>query len=79
MSITEDIIQVMNIMKEQEVTPDGIQFRNIHYESILSDLFTDNNHYDNDSYASDADWKIGKEQETNLKKIMFNINQRRRI
>ena len=47
MSITEDAIQVMNIMKEQEVTPDGIQFHTIHHKSILLDLFTDNDLYDN--------------------------------
>ena len=40
-SLTEDIIQVVNDMVKQEVTPDGIQFHYIHQESVLSDLFAD--------------------------------------
>ena len=73
-SITEDVIQVVNDMVKQEVIPGGIQFRNIHHELILLDLFTNNDIYDNDSYASDADWKVGKKPETHLEKIVFNID-----
>ena len=36
-SIPEDIIQVVNDMGKQGVTPDGIQYHNIHHEST-SDL-----------------------------------------
>ena len=54
-SITEEVIQVVNDIVKQEVTPDGIQFYNIHHESILSDLFTNSDLYNNESYASDAD------------------------
>ena len=61
-------------MVKQEVTPDGIQFRNIHHESILPDLFASNDIYDYDSYVSDADWKVGKKPETDLKKIGFGID-----
>ena len=61
-------------MGKQEVIPDRIQFHNIHYKSILLDLFAKNCLYGNDSYRSDADWKIGKEPEKDLKKIEFNIN-----
>ena len=61
-------------MVKQEVTPDGIQFRNIHHESILPDLFASNDIYDYDSYVSDADWKVGKKPETHLEKIVFNID-----
>ena len=53
--ITKDVIQVVNDMVKQEVTSEGIQFCNTHHESILSDLFANNDLYDNDSYASDAD------------------------
>ena len=49
------VIQVVNDMGKQEVTPDGIQFRNILHKLILSNTFTDNDLYDNDSYASNAD------------------------
>ena len=37
--ITEDVIQVVNDLVKQELTPDRIQFYNIYYELILSDLF----------------------------------------
>ena len=37
-------------------------------------LFADNDLYDDDSYASNADWKIEKEPEIDLKKIKFDIN-----
>ena len=39
------------------------------------DLFTNNDLYDDDSYAFDADWKIGKKPETDMKKIVFNIDK----
>ena len=68
MSITEEVIQVVNDLVKQEVTPDGIQFYNIHHTLILSDLFTNGDLYDDDSYTSYADWKIWKTPETDLKK-----------
>ena len=65
----------MNHLIKPEVTPDGIQCYNIHHESILSDLFTKSDIYDNDSYASYADWEIEKTPEANPKKLKFNINK----
>ena len=59
----------------QVYTPDGIQYYNIHHGSILSDLFTNGDIYDNDSYASYADWKIEKTPKINPKKLEFNINK----
>ena len=73
--IPEDIIQVVNNMGKQEVTPDGIQFRNIHHESILLDIFVDNDLYDDNNCASDADWKIEKKPKTDLKKIELNVDK----
>ena len=60
---------------KQEVKSDGTQCYNIHHELILSDLFTKSDIYDNDSYASYADWKIEKTPEANTKKLEFNINK----
>ena len=51
MPITDNIIQVMNDLVKQEVTPDRIKFYNIHYESIILDLFTNGDLYDNASYT----------------------------
>ena len=38
------------------------------------DLFVDDDLYNNESFASQSNWKIGKKPETDLKKIEFNIN-----
>ena len=51
MFITDKVIQVMNDLVKQEVTPDRIQWYNIYYELILLDLFANTDLYDNDSYA----------------------------
>ena len=66
--IFNDIIQVMNDLMKQEEKSVGIQCYNIRHESIISDLFTKIDIYDNDSYASYADWKIEKTPEANPKK-----------
>ena len=59
--IAADIIAVVNKMEERERMPDGIQFHNIHHESTLSDLCSDEiGHNDDYSCASDDDWKDKK-------------------
>ena len=73
--ISNDLIQLMNDLIEQEVTSDDIQWYNIHHASILSDLSTYGDIYYNNSYSSYADWKIEKTSEINLKKLEFNINK----
>ena len=73
--ISNNILQVMNELMKQEVKSDGIQCYNIHHESIILDLFTKSDIYDNDSYASYADWKIEKTPGTNPKKLEFNIDK----
>ena len=73
--ITKDVIQVVNDIVKQEVTPDRIQFYQMFREAILSDLFTNSDLYDDNSYASYADWKIERKLETDLKKIEFNIDK----
>ena len=52
---TNDVIQVTNELMKQEVKSDGIQCYNIHHESILLDIFTDSDIYDNYSSVSYAD------------------------
>ena len=53
--------------------PDRIQFRNIHLESSLSDLFADKDLDVSDSCAYNADWNMGKNPEVDLKKLVSNI------
>ena len=72
---TNNTIQVTNEMMEQEVKPYGIQCYNIHQESILVDVFTESDIYNNYSYASFADWEIEKTPEANPKKLEFSINK----
>ena len=66
--MAEDVVKVVNEMGKQEGMQDGIQFHNIHHESTLSDLYVDKvGHKDNDSCASDKDWKNRKNPQDNLK------------
>ena len=62
------------IWGKQEGMPNGIQFRNIHQESTLADLFTGNDLHDDNSYVSDTDLDLSKKPEGDLKKITFNGN-----
>ena len=72
---SNNVLQVMNELMKQEVKSDGIQYFKINHESIILDLFTESNIYDNDSYASYVDWKIEKTPEANSKKLEFNIDK----
>ena len=47
----------------------------MHHELILLNLFTNDDIYNNNSYASYADWKIEKTPETNPEKLEFNIDK----
>ena len=61
---------------KQEVKPNGIQHYNIHQKkTIILDLFTESDIYNNYSYASFADWEIEKTPEANPKKLEFNIDK----
>ena len=58
MHTSNKVMQVMQVMHElmkQEVKSDSIQWYNINHESILLDLFTNGDIYENDSYASWVD------------------------
>ena len=65
--MAEDIAVVVNEIGEREGIPDGIQFHNIHYESTLSDLYTNEvGHRDDNSCASDGNWKDKKKPERDM-------------
>ena len=51
----DGVIDVVNDMGKQEGMPNRIQFCNIHHESTLADIFTDDVLQDDDSCASDTD------------------------
>ena len=54
---------------------DCVQCYNTHQKSILSDLVTESDIYDNYSYVSCINQKIEKTLEAHPKKIEFNINK----
>ena len=69
--MSDDVIQVVNDMGEQDGMPNGIQFCNICHESTLVDLFVDADLHDNGSCASDNDPGLNKNPKDDLKKIKF--------
>ena len=68
MHTTNNARRTTNELMNQGVNTDGVQCYKTHQESILSDLVTESDIYDNDIYVSYADWKIEKTSGTNLKK-----------
>ena len=48
---------------------------NIQQESILLNIVTENNIYNNCNYTSCINWKIEKTPETHSKKLEFNISK----
>ena len=52
----DDVIQVINQMGEEDKSPEGIVFRNIHKELTVEDLYPDVNLDDNIDNTSDTSW-----------------------
>ena len=75
MHTTNDAGRTTNELINQGVKTDSIQYYNTHQDSILLDLVTDSDIYDNYSYASFVDWEIEKTPETHPKKSEFNIDK----
>ena len=67
----DDVIQVVNDLGEHDDMPTGIEFRNMHKESTISDLFADEDLNDDNSNASDQDWGDNKNHEDDLQMITF--------
>ena len=67
----DDVIEVVNNLGIQGGMPNGIQFCNIHQESIVADLFADEDLHNDNSCAFDNDWGLNKNPEEELKKITF--------
>ena len=66
------IIEVVNQMGEDDGSPDGIVFRNIHKESIVEDMYGDTDSQDNSSCASDKSWDMLKDSgQEGQKTIMY--------
>ena len=65
----------MNKLINQGVNTHGVQYYNTYQESILLDLVTESDIYDNYSYASCVNWEIEKTPEAHPKKLEFNIDK----
>ena len=62
-------------MGKQEGIPVGIHFHNMHYKSNLSNLFADEvGHDDDNSCASDNNWKDRKNPELDLKNVVADVD-----
>ena len=72
---TNDTRRETNELIKQRVKTDSIQYYNTHQESILLDLVTESDIYDNYSYVLCVDWKIEKTPEAHPKKLEFNIDK----
>ena len=73
--MAKDVVEVVNNVGKQEGMPEGIQFHNIHHESTLPGLCADKvGHKDNDSCASDNDWKDRKNPELDLKNLGTDVS-----
>ena len=72
---TNNARRTTNELMNQGVNTEGVQCYSTHQESILSDLVTGSDIYDNYSYASFVDWEIEKTPEAHPKKLEFNINK----
>ena len=60
---------------KQGVKTDNIQYYNTCQESILLDLVTESDIYNNYNYASCVDWEIEKTPEAHPKKLGFNMDK----
>ena len=72
---TNNTRKATNELMNQAMKIDGIQYYNKYQESMLLNLFTEDNIYTNSSYASCVDWRIEKTPEAHPKKFKFNVNK----
>ena len=75
MHTTNNARRTTNELMNQGVKIDSIQCYNTHQESIILDLVTESDVYDNYSYASCVDWEIEKTPKAHPKKLKFNIDK----
>ena len=70
-----DVRRVNDKPSNQGVNTADDQCHNPHQESILSNIVTENDVYNNYSYTSCTKWEIEKTPEKHLKKVEFNIDK----
>ena len=72
---TNNARRATNELTKQGVNTDYVQCYNTNQESILLDMVTESDIYNNYSYASCVNWEIEKTPEAYPKKLEFNINR----
>ena len=72
---TNNARRATNELMNQGVKTDGIQYYNTHQESILLDLVTESDIYDNYSYTICVDLEIENTPEAHPNKLEFNIEK----
>ena len=59
--MSDNVIEIVNQMREDNGSPEGIVFHNIHTESTLEDMYGNVDSQDNSSCASDKSWDMKKD------------------
>ena len=72
---TNDTRRAKNEFINQGVKTAGVKYYNIHRESILFNICTESDIYDNYSYVSCVNWEIEQALGTHPKQIEFNIDK----
>ena len=72
---TTDARIANNKSTNQGVKTADNQYHNIHQESMISNIITESDIYNNYSYTSCLNWEIEKTPEIHLKKLEFNIDK----
>ena len=75
MDITNNARKATNELINQGVNTNGVQCYNTHQESILLDMVTESDIYNNYSYISCYNWEIEKTPEAHPKKLESNIDK----
>ena len=73
--MADDVIEVVNQMGEDDGSPDGNFFHNIHKESTIEDMYGGINSQDNSSCASDKSCDMKKDDgQEDQKIIVYNVD-----
>ena len=69
--MSDDVIKVVNQIGEDDRSPDGIVFCNIHKELTVDNMYGDVDSQDNSSCASDKSWNMWKDGGQEDQKIIM--------
>ena len=71
--MSDDVIEVVNQIGEDDGSPDGIFVCNIHKESTVEDMYSNIHSRDDSSCASDTSWDKKKDGVKQTKKLSYTM------